>query len=143
MIYLLSVLPIVLLIILSLVRGVKEAVWVGLLVTTVLFFYFGAPFSHYLGTLGVSIITTLNILMIVFGAAFLYNIMDKNGFIQGISHSLDNLHPSNEIKFFLFLSNLKMKTSYVNILLNKIFLVFLLCKKTPKKKSLLGRCLFL
>jgi lactate permease len=101
MIYFLSVLPIVLLIILSLVRGVKEAVWVGLLVTTVLFFYFGAPFSHYLGTLGVAFITTLNILMIVFGAAFLYNIMDKNGFIQGISHSLDNLHPSNEIKFFL------------------------------------------
>ncbi|KAA5543457.1 L-lactate permease [Adhaeribacter rhizoryzae] len=101
MVYFLSVLPILVLIILSLTKGVKEAVYAGLLVTLVLFFYWGASFSHFLGTLGVSLMTTINILMIVFGAAFLYNIMDKTGLINGISHSLDNLETTKELKFFL------------------------------------------
>ncbi|MDB5264374.1 MAG: L-lactate transport [Adhaeribacter sp.] len=101
MVYLLSFLPIAILIVVSLVRGVKEAVVAGLLVTTVLFFYWGASLNQYLGTLGVAFVTTLNILMIVFGSAFLYNIMDKTGLVNGISRSLDKLHPSKEIKFFL------------------------------------------
>ena len=101
MVYFLSVLPILILIVLSLAKGVKEAVYAGLLVTIILFFYWGASFNQFLGTMGVSLLTTINILMIVFGAAFLYNIMDKNGLINGISHSLDNLEATNELKFFL------------------------------------------
>ncbi|WP_181306249.1 L-lactate permease [Rufibacter sp. XAAS-G3-1] len=101
MVYVLAVLPIAVLIIVSLIRGVKEAVLAGLLVTTILFFYWGASVYHYLGTLAVSLVTTLNILMIVFGATFLYTIMEKTGLINQITHSLDNLHPSKEIKFFL------------------------------------------
>lgn len=101
MVYALAVLPIVILIIVSLVRGVKEAVLAGLLVTTILFFHWGAAVHHYFGTLAVSLVTTLNILMIVFGATFLYGIMENTGLIKEISHSLDNLHPSKEIKFFL------------------------------------------
>lgn len=101
MVYLLSVLPILILIVLSLTRGVKEAVLAGLLVTSVLFFYWGANLSQFIGTLAIALLTTLNILMIVFGAAFLYNIMEKTSLIDQISHSLDKLHPAKEIKFFI------------------------------------------
>ncbi|AHM62278.1 L-lactate permease [Flammeovirgaceae bacterium 311] len=101
MAYFLALLPIVLLIVLSLLRSVKEAVLVAALLSAVLFFYWGAGVNHFLGTLAVSLVTTLNILMIVFGAAFLYNIMDKTGMIGKISHSLDDLHPSKELRFFL------------------------------------------
>ncbi|MDX5480716.1 MAG: L-lactate permease, partial [Hymenobacteraceae bacterium] len=101
MIYFLSLLPILLLVILSLARGVKVAVLAGWAVTTLLFFYWGAGVNHYLGALGVSLLTTLNILMIVLGAVFLYNIMFRTGLIKQITHSLDTLHPSKEIRFFL------------------------------------------
>jgi len=97
----LSVLPILILIFLSLIRGVKEAVIVALGVTIILFFYWGASFNHFLGAMGVSFITTINILMIVFGAAFLYDTMDKTGMIKAISHSLTDIHPSKELRFFL------------------------------------------
>lgn len=99
--YLLALLPILLLIVLSLLRSVKEAVLVAAGVSVLLFFYWGAGFAHFLGTMVVSLLTTLNILMIVFGAAFLYNIMDKTGMVGQISHSLDTLHPSKELRFFL------------------------------------------
>ncbi|MFD3000368.1 L-lactate permease [Pontibacter toksunensis] len=101
MIYILSLLPILILVVLSLARGVKVAVMVGWVATTVLFFYWGAGFNQYLGALGVSLLTTINILMIVLGAVFLYNIMSHTEMITQISHSLDGLHPSNEIRFFL------------------------------------------
>ena len=97
----LSVLPILILIFLSLMRGVKEAVVIALGVTIILFFYWGASFNHFLGSMGVSFITTVNILMIVFGAAFLYDTMDKTGMIKAISHSLTEIHPSKELRFFL------------------------------------------
>lgn len=99
--YLLSLLPILLLIVLSLTRGVKVAVLVGAAVTSVLFFYWGAGVPHFFGALGVSLLTTINILMIVLGATFLYNIMSRKGLITQITHSLDQLHPSKEIRFFL------------------------------------------
>jgi lactate permease len=101
MAHFLALLPIVLLIVLSLLRSVKEAVLVAAVVSAGLFFYWGAGSSHFLGTLVVSVLTSLNILMIVFGAAFLYNIMEKSGLIGQISHSLDGLHPSRELRFFL------------------------------------------
>jgi lactate permease len=101
MVSILAFLPITILIVLSLTRGVKEAVLAGVLVTSILFFYWGATPVQFLGTLAVSLVTTLNILMIVFGAAFLYNIMEKTRLIAQISHSMDTLHPSKEIRFFL------------------------------------------
>lgn len=103
MVYFLSLLPILILIILSLTKGVKQAVMIGFAVTSVLFFYWEASISHFLGSMGVAFLTTLNILMIVFGALFLYNIMQGSGLISQISHSLDNLHPSKEIRFFYWL----------------------------------------
>jgi lactate permease len=99
--YLLSLLPIVLLVVLSLTRGVKVAVLVGVVVTSLLFFYWGAGTVHFMAAMGVTLLTTVNILMIVLGAMFLYNIMSRNGLISQITHSLDQLHPSREIRFFL------------------------------------------
>ncbi|SIR22989.1 L-lactate permease [Pontibacter lucknowensis] len=99
--YLLSLLPILLLVVLSLTRGVKVAVLVGAIFTTVLFFYWGATAAHFMAAMGASLLTTINILMIVLGATFLYNIMSRNGLINQITHSLDQLHPSKELRFFL------------------------------------------
>lgn len=101
MIYILSLLPILILVVLSLVRGVKVAVMVGWAATTVLFFYWGAGGSQYLAALGVSLLTTINILLIVLGAVFLYNIMAHTEMITQISQSLDGLHPSKELRFFV------------------------------------------
>lgn len=97
----LSALPLLILIFISLIRGVKEAVMAGLAVTIILFFYWGASLNHFLGAVGVSFLITVNILMIVFGAAFLYETMDKTGMIKAISHSLTGIHPSKELRFFL------------------------------------------
>lgn len=99
--YLLSFLPILLLIILSLLRNVKEAVFVVFGITSLLFFYWGPGWDQYAGTLMIAAFTTLNILMIVFGAAFLFHIMQKNGLINRISSSVAQLHSSNEMRFFL------------------------------------------
>lgn len=101
MTYFLSLLPILILLVWALARNVKEAVMTGLLVSIILFFYWGAGLPHFGGALVVALVTTVNILMIVFGAAFLYNIMDKTAMISAISHSLDELHPSREVRFFL------------------------------------------
>ncbi len=102
MVYILSVLPIAVLIIVSLLKGVREAVMAGFVLTSLLFFfYWDASFTLFLGTMGVSLFTTVNILMIVFGALFLYNVMQGTGMIDQVSHSLDNLHPSRELRFFL------------------------------------------
>lgn len=101
MTYFLSLLPILILLAWALIRNVKEAVLAGLVVSSILFFYWGAGINHFLGALAVAFVTTITILMIVFGAAFLYNIMDRTGMISEVSHSLDKLHPSKEIRFFL------------------------------------------
>ncbi|MGY2133097.1 L-lactate permease [Hymenobacter sp. HD11105] len=101
MIYLLALLPILLLILVSLTKGVKAAVLVGWVVTTFLFFYWGAGLNHYLGALAMSLLTTINILLIVLGAVFLYTIMQHTGLIGQLTNSLDQLHPSKELRFFL------------------------------------------
>ncbi|MBC3539842.1 L-lactate permease [Rufibacter sediminis] len=99
--HLLALLPILLLVAVSLTKGVKPAVLVGWAVTTGLFFYWGAGTAHYLGALAVSLLTTVNILLVVLGAIFLYTIMQHRGLIEQITHSLDQLHPSRELRFFL------------------------------------------
>ncbi|MFT2010933.1 L-lactate permease [Pontibacter sp. 13R65] len=101
MIYLLSFLPVAVLVVVSLLKGVREAVMVGLVVTSALFFYWGASLPHFAGVISISLLMSLNILMIVFGALFLYNIMEGTGMIRQISQSLDELHPAKEVRFFL------------------------------------------
>ncbi|WP_187263825.1 L-lactate permease [Pontibacter beigongshangensis] len=101
MIYFLSFLPVAILVAVSLLRGVREAVLLGLVATTGLFFYWGASLPHFAGVISISLLMSLNILMIVFGALFLYNIMEGTGMIRQISQSLDELHPAREVRFFL------------------------------------------
>ncbi|WP_066829144.1 L-lactate permease [Rufibacter ruber] len=99
--FLLALLPIAVLILFSLLRSVREAALLGLVVTSGLFFYWGAPVAQYLAVMGVSVVSTLNILMIVFGALFLYNVMQGTGLVEQIGQSLEQIHPSKEIRFFL------------------------------------------
>ena len=101
MTYLLSLLPILILVTVSLAKGAKAAVMVGWAVTTGLFFYWGAGGNHYFAALGVTLLTTVNILLIVLGAVFLYTLMSHTGLIKQMIYSLDNLHPSKELRFFL------------------------------------------
>lgn len=99
--YLLAFFPIAVLIALSLLRSVREAAIVGLVVTSILFSYWQAPAAHYFAALSVAALSTITILMIVFGALFLYNIMQGTGLVNQISLSLEKVHPSKEIRFFL------------------------------------------
>ncbi|WP_426058542.1 L-lactate permease [Hymenobacter sp. B1770] len=101
MIYLFALLPILLLVAVSLTKGVKPAVLVSSVVTSALFFYWGAGGGHYLGAVVVSLLTTFNILLTVLGAVFLYTVMQHTGLIEQLTHSLDKLHPSKELRFFL------------------------------------------
>ncbi|GAA4307833.1 L-lactate permease [Nibribacter koreensis] len=101
MLYVLALLPVLVLVVFSLLRSVKEAAVAGLVVATGLFFYWGASAKHYLAVVGVSTLSTLSIIMIVLGALFLYNLMRGTGLVQEISQSLKKVHPEKEIRFFL------------------------------------------
>lgn len=101
MIYLLALSPIILLFVLSLTKGVKTAVWITAIYTIALFFFWGAGLPHLVASLGTSAVTTLNILMIVFGATFLYNIMSDAGLIRDMTQSLQGLEASDNTRFFL------------------------------------------
>lgn len=98
---LLSFLPILALIFLSLKYNVKSAVVSVFVLTSVLFFFWDATPTYYVATLIAAFIATLPVIMIVFGAIFLYQVMIQTGMIHGISNSLREVHPSNEVKFFL------------------------------------------
>jgi lactate permease len=99
--YLLSSLPIISLILLSLMLGVKKAALITFVLTCGLFFYWGAPQNYFYGAMASSFISTINILMIIAGAIFLYDVMQNAGLVKKISSSLDGIHPSKEIRFFL------------------------------------------
>ena len=99
--YLLSFLPLLVLIVLSLTKGVNTAVIAGAALSLLLFFFWGAELTHLGAVLGVTLLLTLNILMILFGASFLYNIMSETGLTSRISHSMNTVHPSKDIQFFL------------------------------------------
>ena len=99
--FVLAVLPIIILIIISLWRDIKAAVFISCICTTLLFFFWGADWVHFYAVLCISAITTIPILMIVLGASFLYNIMSATGLVDQISHSLDDIHASKDIRFFL------------------------------------------
>jgi lactate permease len=101
MFYFLAILPILSLIIISLTQGVKKAALISFILTTIIFFYWGAPVNYYFATMISSFISTFNILLIITGAIFLYEVMNKGGLVSDISKSLDGLHPSKEIRFYL------------------------------------------
>jgi lactate permease len=98
---LLSLLPILSLVVLSLVLSVRKAAVITLVLTSFLFFFWGAPLNSFLASFVTSLSSTFTILLIVTGAIFLYDVMNKGGIIRGISTSLNGIHPSEEIRFFL------------------------------------------
>ncbi len=101
MMYFLALLPIFILIVLSLWRGVRTAVFVSFAATAGLFFYWGAGGTHFFASLLAALFSTVNILMIVFGALLLYGVMEAAGLIRQITHSLDGIHPAREVRFYL------------------------------------------
>ena len=98
-----SFLPILALLLISLWRGVKPAVYVSLLLTTLIFFLSGSGLPPFLASLVSALVGTLNILMIIFGALLLYYVMAQQGYIEGIQVSLSQIHSRREVRF-LFLA---------------------------------------
>jgi lactate permease len=97
----LSLIPILSLVILSLLLSVRKAAIITLVLTAMLFFLWEAPVNNFLASFITSLSSTIVILMIITGAIFLYDVMDKAGLIKEIGTSLNGIHPSEELKFFL------------------------------------------
>ncbi|MEM6737370.1 MAG: L-lactate permease [Bacteroidota bacterium] len=96
----LSLMPIVLLLAVSLLRGVKAGVYSGLAVTIVLFFVWDSQWRALPAALVAAFIDTISILMIVFGALFLHQNMEQIGFIDRIKHSLKGIHDDTGFQFY-------------------------------------------
>jgi len=97
---LLSFLPILALLILSLWRGVKPAIYISMALTSLIFFAAGSGLMPFLASLISSFVGTVNILMIIFGALLLYEVMSQKGFMEGIKDSLSQIHPKREVRFW-------------------------------------------
>lgn len=95
-----SLLPILILLVLSIWRGVKTGIYGGFLITVLLFFLRGSTFMAFLAALFNAFIGTINILMIIFGAVFLYHILEQKGYVDGIKSSLAEIHPDRYFRFF-------------------------------------------
>jgi lactate permease len=97
---LLSFFPIFSLLIISIIRGVKAGIYVGLIISIILFFLSGSELLTFLAAVFSAFVGTLNILMIIFGAVLLYHVMEQKGYIEQIKDSLSNIHPSKNFRFF-------------------------------------------
>ena len=96
----LSFLPILTLLVLSLWKGVRAGIYVGFVITTIIFFVMGSRMITFLASLVSAFVGTINILMIIFGAVFLYHIMEQKGYLDGIKQSLSRIHPDKNFRFF-------------------------------------------
>ncbi len=102
----LSFLPVFSLGVISLLKNIKYASIISFIITAILFFLWGNSVSFFGASLIVSLISTLNILMIVFGALFLYHVMEESRIVEEIKLSLYQIHPSKEILFFFIIISL-------------------------------------
>ncbi|MGK7394539.1 MAG: L-lactate permease [Candidatus Cyclobacteriaceae bacterium M3_2C_046] len=96
----LSFLPIIVLLLVSLWKGVKAGVYAGFIVTILLFFSRGSELVTFLASIFSALIGTINILMIIFGAVFLYHIMEQKKYIVQIKTSLAEIHPDKTFRFY-------------------------------------------
>lgn len=96
----LSLLPIVLLLLVSLVKGVKLGIYSGFAVTVILFFIWGSQLIAFPAALIAAFINTVSILMIVFGALLLHQNMEQVGFINQIKNSLTTTHNDKKFQFY-------------------------------------------
>jgi lactate permease len=96
----LSVLPVVILLVISLWKGVKAGIYAGLIVTSILYFIWDSTWLAFIASIIAAFIDTLSILMIVFGAIFLYHTMEEKKYIDGIKESLQGIHSNRNFQFF-------------------------------------------
>lgn len=96
----LSFLPILFLLAISIWKGVKTGIYTGFVVTAILFFISGSALVTFLASIFSALVGTINILMIIFGAVFLYHIMEQKGYISEIKTSLTEIHPDKNFRFF-------------------------------------------
>lgn len=99
----LAFLPILVLLIFCFWKGVKPGIYAGTFVTVLLFFVWGGGILHFFASLIHALVGTVNIMMIIFGAVFLYQVMDQKGYISGIKKSLHGVHSEKSFRFY-FLS---------------------------------------
>lgn len=97
---LLSFLPILLLLIISILRGVKIGVYASLVVSALLFFLSGSSGLTFLASAFSAFIGTVNIMMIIFGAVLLYHVMEQKQYIAQIRDSLNTIHPEKNFRFY-------------------------------------------
>jgi lactate permease len=97
---LLAFLPIVLLLVLSLTWGVRQAILAAFAVTAALFFLDGGGPAVFVAGLVNAVFGTVTILMIVAGALLLYAVMEQTGSLEGLKASLDKVHPDRQVRFF-------------------------------------------
>jgi lactate permease len=102
----LSFVPLVLLIVLSLLISIRIAAFISFLVTAILFFFWGADLIQFGATLVTTAFSTLNILLVVFGAIFLYGSMKSSGYVARINESIGGLSPHRDLRFFLLVIGL-------------------------------------
>ena len=96
----LSFLPIITLFIISIWKGVRAGVYIGFFVTAILFFWSGSEIATFIASIFSAFLGTINILMIIFGAVFLYHIMEQKGYIDNVKQSLLEIHPDKNFRFF-------------------------------------------
>jgi len=96
----LSLVPILVLLAVSLLRGVKVGIYSGLAVTTVLFFVWDSQLIAFPASLVAALVDTITILMIVFGALLLHQNMEQIGFIERIKASLKGVHHDVGFQFY-------------------------------------------
>jgi len=105
---LLSLAPIIVLLVISLVKGVKAGIYTGLVVTIILFFVWDSNIIAFPAALVAAFADTITILMIVFGALLLHQTMTQIGFMEGVMNSLKGIHTNRGFQFYflaLFLTS--------------------------------------
>lgn len=96
----LSLVPILVLLLVSLFKGVKAGIYSGFVITTVLFFIWDSQIITFPAALISAFINTISILMIVFGALLLHSNMEQVGFIEKIKKSLKKAHKDASFQFY-------------------------------------------
>lgn len=93
-------LPIIILLVVSLLKGVKFGIYSGFIVTSFLFFIWDSQFIAFPAALFAAFVNTISILMIVFGALLLHQNMEHGGFIDDIKDSLKKVHHNSGFQFY-------------------------------------------
>lgn len=95
-----SFLPILILLAVSLWRGVRVAIYAALLTTMLLYVLGGGGWAAFGASLVNALFGSINILMIIFGALLLYQVMEQRDYLRGIQDSLQQVHPDRQVRLF-------------------------------------------